>query len=272
MEDSLCGCGRRFRQCPVWIDVFERAFGGQAAVDPRALVAAERSRLRVRQLPRLLGARWHPALLSAGLERYTDHLARLYPAVAAATGAEVIVDSSKLPSYGYVLQTVGAVDLYVLHLVRDPRGAAWSWRKRKARADRGGAELMGYEGPAKSAALWSLWNGMAEAMWSRAPARYLRLRYEDLISRPRESVERVLAMLGRDPGPLDFVGERSVRLQAGHTVAGNPNRLDHGEVPLRLDQEWVGAMGARDRLVVTALTAPLLARYRYPFRRPAPAP
>jgi len=42
-----------------------------------------------------------------------------------------------------------------------------------------------------------------------------------------------------------------------HTVAGNPDRLRHGPVKLRLDDEWVAKMRRRDRVMVTALTAPV---------------
>jgi hypothetical protein len=51
-----------------------------------------------------------------------------------------------------------------------------------------------------------------------------------------------------------------------HSVSGNPNRFGTGEVELRADEEWRRAMRGRDRGMVTALTWPLLLRYRYPLR------
>jgi hypothetical protein len=40
-------------------------------------------------------------------------------------------------------------------------------------------------------------------------------------------------------------------------------RLSHGDVDLRLDEEWRAKMGARDRRIVSSLTWPLLKRYGY---------
>jgi hypothetical protein len=56
-------------------------------------------------------------------------------------------------------------------------------------------------------------------------------------------------------------------------VSGNPNRFETGAVQLRPDVEWVGRLGRSHRALVTAVTWPLLLRYRYPLRpgRAAPA-
>ena len=59
-----------------------------------------------------------------------------------------------------------------------------------------------------------------------------------------------------------------MRLAATHSVSGNPNRFGTGEVELRADEEWRRAMRGLDRGMVTALTWPLLLRYRYPLRSP----
>ena len=68
-----------------------------------------------------------------------------------------------------------------------------------------------------------------------------------------------LARPVRQPADLDgvFVGDRTVLLQASHTVAGNPDRLRRGEVVLRLDDEWRERMSRRDRAMVGAMTAPV---------------
>jgi hypothetical protein len=62
-----------------------------------------------------------------------------------------------------------------------------------------------------------------------------------------------------------------VTLRANHTVAGNPDRLRHGLTRLRADGAGPDDLRTRDRLLVTALTAPLLVRFGYPLRRRAAA-
>lgn len=254
-DDRLCGCGVPFRQCPVW-----RAVLAEAALplDPdhvgRTIALARRAG-RVRQVPRLLGPGGRRLLDHLG--RYPAEVASLYPAVATVTGCGLVVDSSKLPAYGWLLDQLPTVRLSIVHLVRDPRAAAYSWQRRKPLADGAASPIMQRQSPAKSAALWDVWNATAIALW-RDSGRYLRVGYEDFVRRPRLWTERILALAGHD-ADLDavFAGERTVRIRPSHTVAGNPDRLRTGDVALRLDDEWVTKMRRRDRAVVSAITGPL---------------
>lgn len=254
LEDRVCGCGERFSQCPFWSEVIDRAFA-ERHVDPREILAAQRELTRLRRVPRMLtiGALEAPA-------DYLETLALLYRAVADVSGCDLIVDSSKLPSYGFVLAQVPQIDVRVVHLVRDPRGAAYSWRRTKPVPDGdGGMQQMSL---LKSSSLWLAWNASTPILF-RDSSRYRVVRYEDLVSRPRQVVEQILTFAGHKGGGAPFLGERTVALERSHTVAGNPNRLEAGEVELREDQAWTTAMGRPERALVTALTTPLLGRFDY---------
>jgi hypothetical protein len=262
IENRLCGCGAPFNRCEVWGLVFERAFGGMDGVDAREMVRLQSSGTRTRHVPLLLSPRGRRTL-SSRLGKYTVRLARLYRAVRESTESRVVVDSSKMPSYGYALGMVPGIDLYVVHLVRDPRAVAYAWLK-EPRSDVDERAYMNRVSAVKSSLLWDAWNVSSEALWRGSTGRYLRLRYEDFVVEPRRAVGEILDMLDEDAGQLPFVGERDVELGAGHTVAGNPNRFCKGLVRLRRDDEWVSRMKSRDRTLVTLLTLPLLARYGYP--------
>lgn len=262
IENRLCGCGAPFDECEVWGAVFERAFGGLNGIDAREMVRLQSSGTRTRHVPLMLSSGGRRVLASR-LGRYTARLERLYRAIGESTGSRVVVDSSKMSSYGYALGMAPGIELYVVHLIRDSRAAAYSWLK-EPRPDADERAYMNQVGVARSSLLWDVWNASSEALWSGAPGRYMRLRYEDFVAEPRRAVEGILGMLGEDTGGLPFVGEREVELGAGHTVAGNPNRFRSGPVRLRPDEEWTFRMRPRDRKLVTLLTLPLLARYGYP--------
>lgn len=188
---------------------------------------------------------------------FPSELARLYPAIAATTGCSLIVDSSKLPTYGWLLDRVPTVDVSVLHLVRDPRAVAYSWQRKKPLADGAASPIMQRQSPAKSAALWDVWNLTAALLW-RGSDRYLRLSYEDFVRHPRYWTQRILKFAGHDadPNPI-FIDGHTVAMRPSHTVAGNPDRLRTGPVRLRLDDEWTTGMRRTDRALVSAMTAPL---------------
>ena len=255
VEDRLCGCGEPFSRCPFWQAVMQRAYGGRP-LDARAVIATQRALTRLRQVPRILTVGGPEA--PAG---YLETLSRLYRAVAEVSGCEVVVDSSKLPSYGFVLAQVPGLDVRVVHLVRDPRGAAHSWRSPKPQPDGGGMQRMSV---LKSSSLWLAWNASAPVLF-RGRAGYLSVRYEDLVARPRDVVEEILAFTDRPGDDTPIVGERTVSLGRSHTVAGNPNRLESGPVQLREDQTWTTALGRPQRVLVTAMTTPLLGRFDYPL-------
>lgn len=205
--------------------------------------------------------------LGAGAPECLERLDKIYRALGESTGARVIVDSSKSPSYGFLLGMLPSVDLRVVHLIRDPRGTAFSWRRKVMRSDGASERPMQRMSLPKSSALWSIWNLTAEAMWRRSEVPYRRLRYEDLVADPMEVVKTILDLAGAAPEGLDFIREGWVTLDAHHTISGNPMRLRTGEVQLKPDLEWVTAMPLAQRLVVTALTAHSLRRYGYPMRR-----
>jgi hypothetical protein len=205
--------------------------------------------------------------LEQKLEKVLISYGRLYEAIGKVTDSRVVVDSSKEPAHGFVMSMVPGVDLYALHLVRDPRAAAYSWSKMKPQPDTDAKEFMVRFSPTKSSALWDSWNASAEALWRRTPERYLRLRYEDFVADPRKSFEKILALVGEADAEPPLLGEREVKLGVSHTVSGNPNRFETGAVELRTDHEWISKMTPRDKALVTALTLPLLTHYRYHLTR-----
>ena len=235
----------------------KRAFAGNDGVDVHRVGAHQRALTRLRQVPRILtiGGRPAPA-------EYLRTLSRLYRAVAEVSGSQVVVDSSKLPSYGFVLAQVPDLDVRFVHLVRDPRGTAYSWSRTKAQPD--GDRDMQRMSVLKSSSLWLAWNASAPALF-RDPSRYRMIRYEDLVARPRDFVDQILDFAEHTGNGTPFVGERTVSLERSHAVAGNPNRLESGRVELREDHAWTTALGRSQRALVTAVTTPLLGRFDYPL-------
>jgi hypothetical protein len=263
IENRLCGCGAPFDECEVWGSVLKRAFGGMDRVDAHEMVRLQNLGTRTRHVPLMLFPQGR-RMLTSRLGKYMICLKKLYRAVQESTGSRVIVDSSKMPSYGYVLGMTPGIDLYVVHLIRDPRAVAYSWLRKKPQPDTDRLDYMQGLGTLKSSVLWDAWNASSEALWSGSSGRYMRLGYEDFVEEPRRAIKDILGMLHEDTHRLPFVGERDAELGISHTVSGNPNRFQTGSVRLRPDDEWASRMRLRDKSLVTLLTLPLLARYGYP--------
>jgi hypothetical protein len=162
------------------------------------------------------------------------------------------------------LRLLPNVEAFYLHLVRDPRAVAYSWRRRKAQLDRNRVVDMEAHSPTSSTVSWLGWNLAAEALRRRHDARRsLLLRYEDFVARPFPTVKRIVDLVGESPQSLPFENDRTVRLGRNHTVSGNPDRFKTGSVRLHEDAEWAAKQPRGDRLVTTVLALPLLHRYGY---------
>ena len=262
LENRLCGCGSRFRDCPFWIEVFERAFGGMPSIDANKMMQAVLSGSRTRYLPRYWTSGGRGSLASR-LDSDLDAIRRLYLAVQTVSASDYLVDSSKSPGYANLLSITPGVEIYVVHLIRDPRGVAYSWQRSKPQIDTGNQARMDKASPTKSSLLWNAWNLASENIHGCNPDRYLRLRYEDLIANPKSELERIMEMAGLSNRNLGFIDGTTVHLASTHTVSGNPNRFQTGAIKLRCDEEWKHAMSKVQRNTVTFLTRPLLARYGY---------
>ena len=120
VENRRCGCGERFRSCPFWTRVFDRAFGGVDQIHIPEMVSAM-NRTRTRHFP---------FMLLPGSERiyrrtqaeYLEKLGSLYRGIAEESGSSVIVDSSKYPSHAFLLRLITDLDVRVLHMTPRPKG------------------------------------------------------------------------------------------------------------------------------------------------------
>lgn len=256
-ENHLCECGAPFRECAFWREVAKEAFGGVDQVDAAAMMDAAESVDRIRFVPMLMGRRLRTARFDGRLDSVGPVLRKLYSAILRVSGGDVVVDSSKDPSYAFVLNALGDLELGVVHLVRDSRAVAYSWTRTKTRPEiHWRSEVMNRRHPLRSASLWDLHNLLFELLDRTAP-RFLRLRYEDLAAEPEVHVAAARAVL---PAMTKANGAGAA---PRHSISGNPMRFDRGPLRVRLDDEWRAAMPAPDVRLVTLATAPFLARYGY---------
>ena len=258
-DDEPCACGQRFSACSFWVEVGRRGFGGWDCVDVDQLGRDRRMVDRNRYIPWLVCPRIAPRRFRESRERLLDVLEALYSAIAETSrahfgdGVEILIDSSKHPSYLFLLRGVRGSDVRLLHIVRDPRGVAHSWNKHVARPESG--EAMERLGTARACARWMSHNVLFTLVAASTPSR--RLAYERFTADPDE-LGRALDDLAPEVHPVRLaVDDRTIHLGTDHTVSGNPMRFSSGDIDVRADERWRDQMPRLRRLVISVATGPL---------------
>ncbi len=270
-DNELCGCGEAFQDCPFWTAVGTQAFGRWSEIDLEAAIKMRWSVDRSRQLPQIVKShrRGFPSSTQSDYLELIGAVLRAAGRVAYdRTGATVLVDSSKHLSAAALYALDPRLDVRVLHLLRDPRGVAYSWTKAVTRPEAGNeadmADMPTYN-PARTAARWVTDNlGFDRLEALGIPV--LTLRYEDFLSSPIERLAEIASFAGIADTvlPADIFDGMTINVEAAmHSAAGNPIRFGATSITLRVDDAWRTKLSARQRRVVAGITAPARRHFGY---------
>jgi LPS sulfotransferase NodH len=265
IERRRCGCSLEVSHCPVWSKVL--ASPRLSHLDPNDVVLWQHRVARNRHTRRLLKDSRARAR-DPQLARLIETMTALHETIGRVTGARVVVDSSKRPADAALAMLIPGVQTYVVHLVRDPRGVAYSRSRRKVEFDHECRPEMARQSFASSGASW-LWLNSVASLLSRHEVPVLRVRYEDLVAEPAAWLSRILDFVDEPHAALPL-RSRIAMLRPNHTVSGNPNRFSTGETKIDADNEWRDAIGPANWCAATCASLPLIRRYGYAIRTGAP--
>jgi len=263
-NSELCSCGEPLPECPLWSGVVTKAFGAMSAERASELSALEERVVDRQRLYALSPLRW-PRPAARDLRPMLEMRDDLYAAAAAATGASWLVDGGKEPVFGRLMTGLKRTDVSTTHIVRDPRGVAFSWMKR-VRSDSEPGEMPSRR-PLVSAVEWILQNLMIHISLQRLSRSYVRVRYEDLVTDLPAVVGAVAQATGLPVGPAGAAepGPALAGTGQAHLVAGNPGvrRQTAKTIKLTLDDAWRTQLPRTKQRLVTVVCAPLMAAYGY---------
>ena len=127
--EERCGCDRSLADCPLWGTLYREQ--REQGVDFAELRDSFRDFVRPRPSSLLRGARARRGGQGTDrLGRYLEATEATYSWMAERTGSKVLVDSTKLPAAADLTAAMPTTDVYLVHLVRDPRAAAQSLARR----------------------------------------------------------------------------------------------------------------------------------------------
>ncbi len=264
VENKLCGCGEAFDSCQYWSTVLNHASLSANPETGRRYAERVGSDATLSQLI---------AMLTAGGRRYrrrrfeeTAILDSLYNSIGAVADADIIIDASKTPPYALNLLTNENVDLYFIHLIRDPRAVAYSWSRKRASKEAADEMLPRYSG-LKSGLYWAGFNLLGLLFRWRRRANYLAVRYEDFCNEPRSTVADIFDHCGIGDPELQWYSDQEVDVSMQHSISGNPSRFNVGRVTIKPDIAWQTRMATTPRWIVTLLCVSLFPVFGYKIRQ-----
>lgn len=261
-SDRLCGCGQLLSDCSFWSRVLPHLKKREVNIYKMNVLAKIFD--RTRNLPWLTMpvVNYHKPT-----KQFLSGIEFLYHAIWQESGEQIIVDSSKVPSHLYMLAQIPAIDLRVLHLIRDGRAVAYSWNKRR-KYELGMTKSEGqmpHHSASKAMITWSVENLYAAFIGRQSP-HYTVLRYEDLVQNPINALGQVLEKLNLAQIPLDILRTDSILIEPTHSVGGNPLRFTQKTIRISLDEEWRRQMPSISQKMLGLLGLPTMLRYGYSIR------
>jgi hypothetical protein len=162
----------------------------------------------------------------------------VYRSVAKHAGASVVVDATKAALWGLSAVTSDDVEMSVVHLVRDPRGFAFSNARARDFHYPPGSKTTPH-GATRSYINWLLAN--LEADWlARQVETEAFVFYDQFARDPVEAVRPVTRLLGLDPDAHTAITHDSLVIdRVGHAIGGNPRRPKRGKTVISADDEWM---------------------------------
>jgi hypothetical protein len=189
-----------------WIDVLEEYSAEQREELRSTFASVNRER---NLLPMLFSRRRRREFASVN--------SRLVHSVLRHADGQVLVDSSKNITRALALTASDDLDVYYLHLIRDVRGLVNSNNKR--RAEEGLPRRF-----VRSTLHWFAKNVAASLVLPCLTSRRLRIRYEDIVTRPQATMDRLEAFLGESLGPTREALAGEVEIDSG-TLGFGGNRV-----------------------------------------------
>jgi hypothetical protein len=260
IEKKLCGCSQPIPSCEFWGAVLKQNADAIDAIGAERLVEMSNAVSNPQVLLSLIPG--GKATLQKKLEAYIPYVERLYQSIQTVSGCRVIVDASGTPLQAHILSLLPDIELYVVHVVRDPRAVAFSLSRKKAYDTSGRSELMERRGALFTGLGWSVWNTELKWLWA-ARSRYLLVRYETFISAPEATIRAIVDLCEENVTRWPFLADHEIYLHPNHHLSGNPSRFKTGRVKLALDDEWKTRMSPISRAIITGLFAPFILHYGY---------
>ena len=254
--DEYCACGEIVKTCPFWSKVIltlgwsKNDFATYKNYQYQFDAPKKGSVFDINDYAK-----------SAGFDDYISKSNKIFRAISDQNENRVLFDSSKSPQRAFNLSKSNLLDVKIIHLMRDPRGVVWSYKKSFVKDVKGGLQRdMKGTSLLKAVYSWMATNSRAFTTIKSTDVPALSVKYEKFCANPDHEINRILAfVLGEQPKSQIDLNE-SIKTKS-HTVAGNRLRMKKNII-IKPDFAWKTNLNFIQKTFIYSLTFPLLKKFK----------
>jgi hypothetical protein len=257
INNEYCSCGSRVNECEFWRRI-RKDWEAQSIITLKEYVRLQNKFLKLRNIF-LLWKNMFKEDKEFRVFKMSTHL--LYEIIAKHSDGNIIIDSSKSPIRLFALKIMG-FDIGVIHLVRDGRGVANSFKKHfDSNAKNGVQKELKPKSIIKIAIIWVINNLLMQKLGRDLD--YLFVRYEDILSKSIVELNRISRFFDIDLTKSIHIISEDKELMSGHIVAGNRLRMkEHIKIRTNSFENWKN-LTRKDIRLFEFLAGWLLKKYNY---------
>ncbi len=255
ISENYCSCGNKYQDCVLWGRILREHFQADGFQEIQPSLHSPMH--IIQSICILLGFK---GFINP---EYLELIKKLYASICAVSEAKIIVDESKFLPYLFVLTQTRYFDIHVIHILRDPRATAFSWKRAKKHVWGSMMTTLPWHVSARRWAAEQFLFWISNCFVSKE--KYTQVRYEDFIEKPKMTLDRIVSRTGLK-GASPFISDHQFAItHENHLVASNPSAPKPGINTLYQDLEWQTNMPGWAKMVVTLICWPMMLVYGYPI-------
>ncbi|TXT39540.1 MAG: sulfotransferase [Planctomycetota bacterium] len=268
-SNEVCSCGQLGSECDFWTRVRSAWHRRVPTATVNGFVELQK-RFEIPNWSGLFQCVRQWLSRTEDFQSYLRQTEALYQAIAEVSGRSVVIDSSKTPMRGALLARMRGLDVRWVHLVRDARAVAWSRQKSFAVDQNAGVQKRIKPRPTwYSVSYWAYINLLSSLVCLFHRKRSVRLRYEDVVTEPQQTLAQVSDLCGLDYSSTVAALLRGDPIRVEHAIAGNRMRMN-GSIRIKPDWEWRDRLPVREQAICWLCAGWLLLAYGYARLRRTP--
>ena len=248
---SFCSCGSRLITCEIWKNIGKKYFSTYSEYNPIKMnnyqFKMERNRFILKQVMGLYNNDNHL--------KYKLFTYNIFKDLQEMSYCKTMIDSSKSAGRAMALLKNEKLDVKIIHIIRDPRGVFYSFQKK----------IVGT--PVKNilsvAMYWNTNNILAELIKITSKKKFIRIRYEDLVTVPNKTINYIEKFIDESLDDLKEKIAKELPLERLHLPSGNRIRSQSSILKLSPDFTWKKNLNFYQKSIFTFLCFPWLSTYGY---------